>query len=75
MLLKQNLLKMKTRIILSLVAAFLLQFTSVSADNYTDGVIKLMENEAISFVNTKMFDQATQDPNVNADYVKNQMNF
>lgn len=64
---------MKTRIILSLVAAFLLQFTSVSADNYTDGVIKLMENEAISIVNTKMFDQATQAPNVNADYVKNQM--
>ena len=32
-----------------------MQFTTVSADNYTDGIIKLMDNEAISSFNTKMF--------------------
>lgn len=63
---------MKTRIILSLIAAFLLQFTAVRADGFTDGLMKLMNSEAISTFSTKMFDQLAMAPNANADYMRNQ---
>ena len=49
---------MKTKIILSFIAAFLMQFTTVSADNYTDGLMKLMNNEVLAIVNAKMLEQA-----------------
>ena len=63
---------MKTRIVLLFVAALLMQFTTVSADNYTDGITKLMDNEAISSFNTKMFEQLSQTPNVDVEYFKSQ---
>jgi hypothetical protein len=63
---------MKTRIILSFIAALFMQFTTVSADNYTDGLMKLMNNEVLAIVNAKMLEQAPKSPNVNADYLKDQ---
>jgi hypothetical protein len=63
---------MKTRIILSFIAALFMQFTTVSADNYTDGLMKLMNNEVLAIVNAKMLEQAPKSPNVNADYLQNQ---
>ena len=63
---------MKTKIILSFIAAFFMQFTTVSADNYTDGVMKLMSNEAIATLNEKMFEQYSKMPNLNGDYLKTQ---
>ena len=63
---------MKTRIILLFVAALLMQFTTVSADNYTDGIIKLMDNEAISTFNTQMVEKMSQTPVVDVDYFKSQ---
>ena len=57
---------MKTKFILSFIAALFMQFTSVSADNYTDGVTKLMENEAIATLNERMFDQFSKLPAVNS---------
>ena len=63
---------MKKRVILSFIAALLLQLTTVSADNYTDGITKLMDNEAISSFNTKMFEQLSQTPNVDVEYIKSQ---
>ena len=63
---------MKTKFILSFIAALFMQFTSVSADNYTDGVTKLMENEAIATLNERMFDQFSKLPDVNSAYFKTQ---
>ena len=63
---------MKTRIILAFIAALFMQFTTVSADNYTDGLMKLMNNEVLAIVNAKMLEQAPKSPNVNADYLQNQ---
>ena len=63
---------MKKRVILSFIAALLMQLTTVSADNYTDGITKLMDNEAISSFNTKMFEQLSQTPNVDVEYFKSQ---
>ncbi len=63
---------MKAKFILSFIAALFMQFTTVSADNYTDGITKLMENEAIATLNAKMFDQYSKLPNVNAEYLKSQ---
>ena len=64
---------MKKRVILSFIAALLMQLTTVSADNYTDGITKLMDNEAISSFNTKMFEQLSQTPNVDVEYFKFQL--
>lgn len=61
---------MKTRIVLSFIAAFLMQFTIVSADNYTDGLTKLMNSEAIAIVNSQIL-QTKSAPNVNADSLRN----
>ena len=61
---------MKKRVILSFIAALLMQLTTVSADNYTDGITKLMDNEAISSFNTKMFEQLSQSSNVDVEYFK-----
>ena len=61
---------MKTRIVLSFVVALLMQFTNVSADNYTDGLAKLMNNEAVANYNIKQFEQLTVAFGVDADYVK-----
>ena len=63
---------MKTRIILLFVAALLMQLTTVSADNYTDGITKLMDNEAISAFNTQMVEKMSQTPVVDVDYFKSQ---
>ena len=63
---------MKKRVILSFIAALFMQLTTVSADNYTDGITKLMDNEAISSFNTKMFEQLSQSPNVDVEYFKSQ---
>ena len=63
---------MKAKFILSFIAALFMQFTTVSADNYTDGITKLIENEAIATVNAKMFDQFSKLPDVNGDYLKTQ---
>ena len=63
---------MKTRIILSFIAALFMQFTTVSADNYTDGMMKLINNEAVAIVNTQMVEQASKSPNANLDYLQNQ---
>ncbi len=63
---------MKTKFILSFIAALFMQFTTVSADNYTDGVTKLMNNEVIATLNEKMFEKYSQLPNVNGDYLKTQ---
>ena len=56
---------MKAKFILSFIAALFMQFTTVSADNYTDGITKLIENEAIATVNAKMFDQFSKLPDDN----------
>ena len=64
---------MNKRIILSFIAALFMQLTTVSADNYTDGITKLMDNEAISSFNTKMFEQLSQTPNVDVEYFKFQL--
>ena len=61
---------MKTRIVLSFIVAFLMQFTIVSADNYTDGLAKLMNNEAIANYDIKVFEQLAVAFGVDADYVK-----
>ena len=61
---------MKTRIVLSFVVALLMQFTTVSADNYTDGLAKLMNNEAVANYNIKQFEQLAVAFGVDADYVK-----
>ena len=61
---------MKPRIILSIIAVLLMQFTTVSADNYTDGLAKLMNNEAIANYDIKQFEQLTVAFGVDADYVK-----
>ena len=63
---------MKTRIILLFIAALLMQFTTVSADNYTDGIIKLMDNEALSTFNTEMVEKMSQTSAFDADYFKSQ---
>ena len=63
---------MKKRVILSFIAALFMQLTTVSADNYTDGITKLMDNEAISSFNTKMFEQLSQSSNVDVEYFKSQ---
>ena len=49
-----------------------MQSTTVSADNYTDGIIKLMDNEAISAFNTQMVEKMSQTPVVDVDYLKSQ---
>ena len=63
---------MRTKFILSFIAALFMQFTTVSADNYTDGLMKLMNSDAIASFNTKMFDQMSQIPSVNAGYISGQ---
>ena len=63
---------MKTKIIFSIIAALFMQFTTVSADNYTDGVMKLMNNEAVATLNEKMFEQYAKMPNLNGNYFKTQ---
>ena len=63
---------MKTRIILSFIAALFMQVTTVSADNYTDGMMKLINNEAVAIVNTQLVEQASKSPNANLDYLQNQ---
>ena len=61
---------MKTRIVLSFVVALLMQFTTVRADNYTDGLAKLMNNEAVANYDIKVFEQLAVPFGVDADYVK-----
>jgi adenine-specific DNA methylase len=51
---------MRTRFILSFIAALFMQFATVSADNYTDGIMKLMNNDAMASFNTKAFEQMSQ---------------
>ncbi len=63
---------MRTKIILSFIAALLMQFVNVRADGYSDGIMKLMNNEAIGTFNTKMFEQMSQIPTVNAGYLQGQ---
>ena len=53
---------MRTRFILSFIAALFMQFATVSADNYTDGIMKLMNNDAMASFNTKAFEQMSQIP-------------
>ena len=62
---------MRTRFILSFIAALFMQFTTVSADNYTDGLMKLMNSDAMGLY-TKSFEQMSQMPNVNAGYIQGQ---
>ena len=66
---------MRTRFILSFIAALFMQFTTVSADNYTDGLMKLMNNEAVAIINTKMLElkETPHSSNINAEYFKNQV--
>ena len=64
---------MRTKFILSFIAALFMQFTAVSADNYTDGIMKLMNSEAMASFNAKMFEPMAQIPSVNAGYVTNQL--
>ena len=47
-----------------------MQFTTVSADNYTDGLAKLMNNEAVANCNINVFEQLAKAVGVDADYVK-----
>ena len=61
---------MKTRIVLSIIAVLLMQFTTVSADNYTDGLAKLMNNEAVANCDINVFEQLAKAVGVDADYVK-----
>ena len=63
---------MRTRIILSFIAALLMQFVNVRADNYSDGIMKLMNSEVMASFNAKTFEQMSQIPSVNADYMNNQ---
>lgn len=63
---------MRTSIILSFIAALLMQFVSVRADNYSDGITKLINSDAMGSFNAKMFEQMSQIPNVNAGYINNQ---
>ena len=65
---------MRTRFILSFIAALFMQFTTVSADNYTDGLMKLMNSDAMGLY-TKSFEQMSQMPNVNAGYIQGQFLF
>ena len=58
------------RIVLSFVVALLMQFTNVSADNYTDGLAKLMNNEAVANYDINVFEQLAKAVGVDADYVK-----
>ena len=61
---------MKPRIILSIIAVLLMQFTTVSADNYTDGLAKLMNNEVVANCDINVFEQLAVAFGVDADYVK-----
>ena len=61
---------MKPRIIISLIAVLLMQFQTVSADNYTDGLAKLMNNEAVANCDINVFEQLAKAVGVDADYVK-----
>lgn len=63
---------MRTRFILSFIAALFMQFATVSADNYTDGIMKLMNNDAMASFNTKAFEQMSQIPSVNSGYLTGQ---
>ena len=64
---------MRTKVILSFIAALLMQFVNVRADNYSDGIMKLINNDAIGSFNAKVFEQMSQMPNVNAGYLNNQL--
>ena len=64
---------MRTKVILSFIAALLMQFVNVRADNYSDGIKKLMNNEALASFNAKTFEQMSQLPGAKADYLKNQL--
>lgn len=61
---------MKTKCIFSFVAALLLQFTTVKADVYTDGIAKLLENEAIATIGTNNMIQAD---GINAESLKKEL--
>lgn len=61
-------MKMKTKLILSFIAAMLLQFTTMKADTYTDGLTKLINSEVLAAFNEKSFQAATQIPGANANY-------
>lgn len=62
-------MKMKTKLILSLIAAMLLQFTTIKADTYTDGLMKMMNSEILASLNAKSFQAAAQIPGANANYL------
>ena len=63
---------MRTKIILSFVAALLMQFVNVRADGYSDGIMKLINSDAMGSFNAKMFEQMSQIPSVNAGYIQGQ---
>lgn len=63
---------MRTRFLLSLIAAMLLQFTTVMADTYTEGLTKLFDNGVMSMMfNTSTMKNAVQVPGF-ADYMNGQ---
>lgn len=63
---------MRTKIILSFIAALLMQFVNVRADGYSDGIMKLINSDAMGSFNAKMFEQMSQIPSVNAGYIQGQ---
>lgn len=63
---------MRTKIILSFIAALLMQFVNVRADGYSDGITKLINSDAMGSFNAKMFEQMSQIPSVNAGYIQGQ---
>lgn len=63
---------MRTRFILSFIAALLMQFVNVRADGYSDGIMKLINSDAMGSFNAKMFEQMSQIPSVNAGYIQGQ---
>lgn len=63
---------MRTKIILSFIAALLMQFVNVRADGYSDGIMKLINSGAMGSFNAKMFEQMSQIPSVNAGYIQGQ---
>ena len=63
---------MRTKIILSFIAALLMQFVNVRADGYSDGIMKLINSGAMGSFNAKMFEQMSQIPTVNAGYIQGQ---
>ena len=63
---------MRTKIILSFIAALLMQFVNVRADGYSDGIMKLINSDAMGSFNAKMFEQMSQIPSVNASYIQGQ---